>query len=143
MQPPPFPASGQIRYQTPRRGYLISWAPDLLGGTVVYRSWYGLQSRRGGGKVHNCPSIEEARALIEKIDRRRVAHGYEHMSRLPWQERQTRKPSVLAKDDLAQRAKKSVRRLAREVVDEREAPSIENLFDATVADGFGGYAARH
>ncbi len=72
----PLPPCGEIRYQSATRGYSISWQSDLLGQIVVRRRWYGLNSRRGGGKEHVASSLAHAAELIASLHERRSKRGY-------------------------------------------------------------------
>ena len=58
-----------------RREYAVYVGPDLFGGWALLRTW----GRTGGfqrSKVRCFPSREHARALAERIARRRLSRGY-------------------------------------------------------------------
>lgn len=65
-----------LLFQSPSRGYTMTVERDLFGTPVLYRRWYGLSSRRGGGKMEVFLSEEALSRAIGKVRRARERRGY-------------------------------------------------------------------
>ena len=62
---------------TDTRYYKARIAHDLWGGVEVQLAWGGRRSRRGGMKRMVVFSTAEAEEVLNRVDRRRRARGYE------------------------------------------------------------------
>jgi predicted DNA-binding WGR domain protein len=78
------------RWETTTRYYEAHVQQDLWGSWMVIRLWGGKASRRRGAKIDHFTSQEAAYAILDRITKRRLAHGYEK--------------SVISQDDLSKPA---------------------------------------
>jgi hypothetical protein len=72
----PLPQPTRLHFTTDTRMYTVALQQDLLGDWTVMQSWGGKSSQRGGGKVCHVASFEAGAELLERIAKRRQAHGY-------------------------------------------------------------------
>ena len=59
-----------------KRYYHVFLSCDLLGDWIVTKSWGGLGTSLGRAAHVACPSLEEAKKLIETIAGTRTKRGY-------------------------------------------------------------------
>ena len=65
-----------LRWESPQRYYAARVYEDLLGDTVVGRSWGGLHNNVGNTDTVVVMTPEGAAREIEEINARRTAHHY-------------------------------------------------------------------
>ncbi len=60
-----------------QRYYHVKLQRDLLGDLIVFQTWGGLGSRRGGNKSTFIKSYSAALQYLEKLHKRRLEHDYQ------------------------------------------------------------------
>jgi hypothetical protein len=70
-----------LRWETDTRYYVAMLHRDLFGGLELLQMWGGKKSARSGGKKQLVAGPDEALVLVEKISKRRLAHGYKLVRR--------------------------------------------------------------